>query len=66
MKVKVSIAEAFVQGDYGDVPGLEGHCERCGHYVEVYGDGEASQRALCAKMRDECPNGESNFYLASR
>lgn len=62
MEVSVRIWETSMSGDYGDVPGLEGECERCGNTIEVFGDSEDSERALCAKMREECPNHESNFY----
>lgn len=62
MKVVVTIWETTLQGDYGDVPGLAGECERCGNMIEVYGTGDSSELALCAKMRDECPSGENNFY----
>lgn len=66
MKISVSIWETSLEGDYGDIPGLEGECEQCGHTVEVFGDSESSELALCAKMREECPNGENNFYVPNR
>lgn len=66
MRVNIDIYETTLQGDYGDVPGLEGTCEQCGHTIEVYGDGEPSERALCAKMREECPEHETNYYVAKR
>lgn len=66
MKVRVRIFETEVAGDYTDVPGLEGECERCGHKIEVFGDGDESEKALCAMMRRECPEGEQNFYEPDR
>ncbi len=66
MRVEVQVTDTTLEGEYRDVDGLSGQCERCGHTVEVYGDSDASERALCVKMREECPEGENNFYVTNR
>jgi len=62
MRVNVEISHTDVEGDYSQVDGLCLICQRCGHKVEVGGTGGASARRGAAMLRDECPNGESNFY----
>lgn len=63
MKVSVELEEQYFMGDYGsDVPGLLVTCSRCGYSVEVFGQGDASARRGAMKLREECPEGESNFY----
>jgi len=62
MKVSVSIFSEDVEGDYGIVDGLRLICDRCGHEVEVAGTtGSSAKRGACM-LRDDCPNGESNYY----
>jgi len=62
MKVAVEINEEEVEGDYGNVDGLRLTCDRCGHYVEVCGTGDSSAKRGAKMLRDECPNGEGNYY----
>jgi hypothetical protein len=38
-------------------------CSECQHYTESYGTGENSIRRCLALLREECPNGEENFYF---
>jgi DNA polymerase-3 subunit epsilon len=65
VKVEVKIVEKVLEGDNGnDVLGIEAACTRCGHTVEVFGTGEASIKRGCAMLRDACPRGERNFYMA--
>ena len=65
MKVTVEIFESTTEGHYGEVPCLDLRCTRCGHSVEVYGVEEASAKRGATMLRDECPNGENNFYDVS-
>lgn len=41
---------------------------KCGvsfrHETQSFGTSEASVRRCLALMREECPNGENNFYIA--
>ena len=63
MRVRVDIGYADLDGDYGEVEGICASCSKCGHEVEVFGTSEASAKRACVMMRDECPQGESNFYF---
>ena len=62
MKVSVDITQQAVEGDYGYIDGLSLTCERYNHCVEVFGTSDRSARAGAQKLRDDCPNDESNFY----
>lgn len=64
MKVECEIEEVELDGDYATVPGLCVACSRCGHEVEVYGTSARSIRRALVMLREECPEGESNFYCA--
>ena len=62
--VKVEVEEDYFTGDHGgDVPGLRLTCTRCGHSVEVFGQEERSAKRGAHKLREECPEGEDNFYI---
>lgn len=63
-RVKVDIVYTTLTGDYGDVDGIEVHCSKCDHMVEVFGDHDGSIARGCATLSEECPLGESNFYKA--
>lgn len=65
MKVSVEIDQQEVEGDYDWVDGLRLTCERCGHYVEVFGTGDGSAKRGANMLREECPKGESNYYDVS-
>ena len=62
MRVNVEIDITDVDGDYGQAEGLCLLCQRCGHEVEVAGLSADSARRGAAMLREECPNGEKNFY----
>jgi hypothetical protein len=64
MRVSVDIEQADVEGDYGTVDGIRLTCERCGHAVEVAGTSDRSARRGAIMLREECPEGEDNFYDA--
>ncbi len=61
-RVSFEVCYDTLDGDYGSVDGITATCSKCGHQVEVFGTGEASIRRAAIKLRDECPNGEANFY----
>ena len=64
MKVEVEIAEIELENDNGiPIDSVEATCTRCDHTTESYGTGDASRRRCLALMREECPEGESNFYV---
>jgi hypothetical protein len=53
-----------LEGDYGTVLSIGARCSRCGHETESFGTGESSIKRCLVLMREECPEGESNFYVA--
>lgn len=57
MKVECEIADVEIEAE-------SGACSRCGHEVESFGTGDASVRRSLVTLRDECPKGERNFYVA--
>jgi hypothetical protein len=63
MRVECEVEEVVLEGDVGDVDGVQATCLRCGHVTESFGTGEASVRRCLALMREECPEGERNFYV---
>jgi hypothetical protein len=62
MKVEVEIHTCDLDGDHGTVEGLCLTCEKCGHEVEVFGTAAASAKRGAAMLREECPEGEENWY----
>lgn len=64
MRVLCSVSEIDMEGDHGDVQGICVRCNRCEHEVEVYGTSDRSVRRGLVMLREECPNDESNFYVA--
>lgn len=63
MRVKVSIEETELEGDYGPVPGVAATCSECGHETESFGTSDRSRRRCLVLMREECPDGANNFYV---
>jgi|GEM_PF-1146207 len=62
VRVKVEVEETTVQGDFTEVDGLVVTCDKYGYQIEVGGIGNASAKAAGAKLRMDCPQGETNFY----
>lgn len=64
MKVECEIIELDLTNDDGrEVPGVQAVCSRCDHETESFGTGDASVRRCLVLLREECPKGESNFYV---
>ena len=64
MRVECQIDHGEQEGDYGTmVPCTTATCGRCGHSSESFGTGEGSIKRCLVLLREECPNGESNFYV---
>jgi len=63
MRVTCRISEIDLEGDFGDIPSVCALCSRCGHETESYGTSGASRRRCLVLMREECPEGENNFYV---
>jgi hypothetical protein len=67
MRVNVSIAVTELERDDGrPIDGICATCDRCAHTTESYGTHGGSVRRCLALMREECPRGEENFYIADR
>jgi hypothetical protein len=46
------------------IPGVRATCSKCGHQTEAFGTSERSIIRCLAQMREECPEGEKNYYVA--
>jgi len=64
MEVECEVDYIELEGDYGSVSSVCVTCSRCGHSTESFGTGEASINRCLALLREECPEGENNFYVA--
>jgi hypothetical protein len=64
MRVDCEVSYVTLTNDNGiDVDGVEVVCSRCGHKTQSFGTGERSVKRCLALMREECPEGECNFYV---
>lgn len=70
MKIECEIDECMldnngnvVTGKAGDKLGVCATCSACGHQTTSFGTGDASRNRCLALMREECPEGESNYYV---
>lgn len=63
--VKVEIEEVELENDDGrEVLGVVATCSECDHQTESFGTSDRSIKRCLALMRDECPIGEENYYVA--
>lgn len=62
-RIACVVEYADLQGDNGEVEGIQVECPRCGHQTESFGTSAASVRRCLALLREECPYDESNFYI---
>lgn len=46
-----------------EVEGTVATCERCGHVTKAYGSSNGSRKRCLVLMREQCPKGESNYYM---
>jgi hypothetical protein len=66
-KVNVGVEEITLTGDRGgEVESICLTCERCDHKVEVFGRSERSEKRGLMMLREQCPNGEENFYMVEK
>ena len=63
VEVEASSATVIHPESGQKVPGVCLNCTRCDHTVKVAGDGPGSYRRGYIKLRDSCPQGESNYYV---
>lgn len=69
MRVTCNTDETIRDGDYlrndgsrVQVNSTVVECSRCLHETFAFGTSDASVRRCLALMREECPEGENNFY----
>ena len=64
MKVLCTLSFIELENDEGrEVASVQATCSRCGHETESFGTGPVSVRRCLATLREECPEGEANFYV---
>jgi hypothetical protein len=61
-RVSTTIQYVDLDGDYGSVDGVQVSCDRCGHYEESFGTGDGSLKRCALLLRENCPQGENNYY----
>lgn len=65
MRVECEIEEDDIEdGEGRTVEGVRATCSQCQHQTESFGTGESSVKRCLALMREECEEGEENFYTA--
>ena len=65
MKIECEVEYVRLENDSGRmVDGVELTCSKCGHSTQSYGTGDGSINRCLALMREECPEGERNFYVS--
>jgi len=64
VRVACEVAYVDLENKNGyEVEGVCATCRRCGHETESYGTGDASVRRCLVLLREECPQGEVNYYF---
>ena len=64
--VECQIEEVELENDNGyPVDGVRATCPKCDQQTESFGTSERSIKRCLVLLREECPNGEDNFYAAS-
>ena len=64
MKVPCVVETVELETDSGKmIPGVRVRCTKCDHTTESFGTGENSIKRCLALMREECEEGEENFYV---
>jgi hypothetical protein len=66
VSVRIEEEDDVETEDGYQVEGVRAICTKCEHEVECPGTGRGSILRCCALLREECPLGEKNFYLAKR
>lgn len=65
-KVECEISAVEIENEEGRVvDGVCAECSRCGHRTESYGESERSVNRCLALLKEQCPEGEVNFYVAA-
>lgn len=65
MRIKCEVFQVELENDDGrEVEGVSAHCSRCDFETHSFGTGDASVKRCLVLLREECPSGETNFYVA--
>lgn len=64
-RVTTTTSYVDVEGDYGEVEGIEVTCDKCGHLVQSGGTHEGSLNRCAYLLRENCPLHENNFYVVT-
>jgi hypothetical protein len=63
-KVECNVGEVELENDRGiRVKGVRVECGRCDHKTESFGTGEKSIKRCLVLLRENCPQGEENYYV---
>lgn len=63
--IHCSVEQCELENDNGHmVASIEATCPKCGHITQSFGTGERSVKRCLVLMREECPLGEQNYYVA--
>lgn len=62
-RIECEVKAAQVTLDGRVLAGITVTCTDCGHCVAVAGESERSIKRGLATLRDECPEGQENFYV---
>lgn len=62
-KVECEVENCDVEFQGRMIPGVVVICTQCDHAEEAGGRSDASVRRCLAQMRENCPEGENNFYV---
>lgn len=65
MSKKVECSVEHIEMDFNgkEIPGVLVTCSLCDHSEEAGGRSHASIKRCLAQMRQNCPEGENNFYV---
>lgn len=63
-QIKCTVSEVTLENDGGiEVDSVQATCTKCDHTTQSFGTGEGSRKRCLVLMREECPQGEENFYV---
>lgn len=63
-RVEIEIEEVQLTNENGrEQAGVRAVCSRCDHETVSFGTSDRSRRRCLVLMREECPQGEENYYV---
>lgn len=64
MKVECEVVQLDLDNDRGGTtPGVSATCSRCDHCETSFGTGDKSVRRCLVLLKENCPEGETNYYV---